>query len=271
MDEHTRSCCITGESNMKDFTSWWESHLPSYLIACCRSGEAELKLRFKAYRFQSGMWAIIPPDMFPSFSSMSESFNAFFCLVSRDFMDKSCYDLPYDFFNALYVEPILKANGLLDAWMPLLSGVNADSSNQQRESILSDLLHAFTLDYYDKWKRLYGDRSAEIERSPAEYLCMRFYNLVFDHFREHRATTYYAEKLCITPNYLAMITRQICDESPKQAINRQVTMEMMYMLRNTTMTAEQIALHLHFPDTSYMCRFFRRQTGFSLSEYRKKP
>lgn len=66
-----------------------------------------------------------------------------------------------------------------------------------------------------------------------------------------------------------MATRQVCHETPKQAIDRQVTMEMKYLLKNTNMTAEQIADYLHFSDTSYMCRFFRRQTGLSLSEYRK--
>lgn len=35
------------------------------------------------------------------------------------------------------------------------------------------------------------------------------------------------------------------------------------------MTAEQMALHLHFPDTSYTCRYFKKHIGVSISEYRK--
>lgn len=93
---------------------------------------------------------------------------------------------------------------------------------------------------------------------------------LFDHFREHRNIAYYADILCITPNYLAMIVRKICNETPKQAIDRLITLEMKHLLRNTTLTIEQIADQLHFPDTSYMCRVFRRQIGVSPLKYREK-
>ena len=263
------TCCIIGESDMNDFIPWWESHLPAYLIVYCLKGEAELKLQFKTYHFRQGMMTIIPPDMFPSFSSRTESFKAFYCLMSRDFAEKSFYNIPNGFYDTFYAAPILPMDNTIDNWMKILNDVYADHTNIYRQNILSGLLHSFALDYYDKWKRYYGDRPMEDNRNPAEVLCMKFYNLIFEHFREHRTTTYYAGKLCITSNYLAMITRQICGETPKQAIDRQVILEMKYVLHNTTMTAEQIALYLHFPDTSYMCRFFRKHTGRSLSEYRK--
>lgn len=45
---------------------------------------------------------------------------------------------------------------------------------------------------------------------------------------------------------------------------------MKYMIKNTLMTAEQMAIHLHFPDTSYMCRYFKKRTGLSISQFRKE-
>lgn len=263
------SYCIIGESDMKDFASWWESHLPAYIIVYCRKGEAELKLQFKKYTFRQGMMTIIPPDMFPAFITRSETFQAFYCLMSRDFAEKSFYDIPNGFYDTIYVAPVLPLGELMNIWLDLLQCVGGDTTNPYRLSILSDLLHAFILDYYNRWKQHYGNPLINEDKNPAEVICMKFYNLVFDYFREHHTTAYYADKLCITPNYLAMIIRKICNETPKQAIDRMIVLEMKYMLRNTSLTAEQIALHLHFPDTSYMCRFFRRQTGFSLSEYRK--
>lgn len=261
--------CIIGESDMKDFTSWWESHLPACIIVYCRTGEAELRLQFKSHPFRQGMVTFISPDMYPDFVSMTEDFSVFYCLMNRDFAEKSAYNVPNTFFDSLYVQPMLYIGEFMEVWIKLLESVYADCSNPHRQNILTDLLHAFTLDCYNKWKHQYGDRSLQEERSPAETICAKFYNLIFDHFMEHRNTAFYADKLCITPNYLAMVTRSICHETPKQMIDRQVILDMKYLLRNTTMTAEQIALYLHFPDTSYMCRFFRKQTGISLSEYRK--
>ena len=76
---------------------------------------------------------------------------------------------------------------------------------------------------------------------------------------------------CVSPppNYLAIIVRQVCKESPKEAIDRLVVAEIKYMIRHTTLTAGQMAIRQHFPDTSYMCRYFRKRTGMSISEYRK--
>lgn len=42
-----------------------------------------------------------------------------------------------------------------------------------------------------------------------------------------------------------------------------------YQLKNTTLTAEQIASALNFPDASYMHRYFKKHTGKSISQYRK--
>lgn len=261
--------CIVGESDMRDFTSWWERHLPSWIVVYCREGEAELMLQFKPYAFKPGMMAIVPPDMFPAFTSLSGDFRAFYCLVGREVAEKAFYDIPNSFFDAIYTLPVLPVGNTLDVWMELLMLVHGEGQNPYRQHVFSDLLHAFTLEYYNKWNLQYGNQPAIHRRSAADTVCVKFYNLVFDHFREHRDTAFYADKLCITPCYLAMVTRQVYNESPKQAIDRQVTLEIKYLLRNTGQTIQQIANALHFPDASYLCRFFRRQTGFSLSEYRK--
>lgn len=261
--------CITGRSDMSDFTPWWESHLPAYVIVWCLRGEAVLTLQHKPYRFRRGMTAFIAPDMFPAFSGMTGDFLAYYFLTDRDFTDEAFYDIPGSFFNAIYAEPVVRTGRSTRTWTALLDAVRQDTDNAYRLGIMSDILHAIALDSYDKWQRQYGESPGRSERNSAEVIAMRFYDLIYDHFHEQRTTAFYADKLCITPCYLAMVTRKVYGESPKQAIDKIVTLEMKHILRRTDMTAEQMAAHLHFPDTSYMCRFFRRQTGMSLSEYRR--
>lgn len=261
--------CLIGESDMKDFTPWWESHLPSWIIIYCLEGEAELSLLFKPYVFRRGMAAIISPDMYPSFISATGGFRVFYCLLDGGFAEKVFYNLPYEFFDAMYMEPLLPPANGMGLWADMLGKVYGDKANAHRQDILADLLHALALDYFHKWDMCFGMKRLKEGNNSAESICMRFYGLVLEHCREHRDTAFYAGKLCITPCYLAMVTRQVCQETPKQAIDRQVTLEIKYLLRNTDMTAGQIAADLHFADTSYLCRFFRRHTGLSLTEYRK--
>ena len=74
-------------------------------------------------------------------------------------------------------------------------------------------------------------------------------------------------RLCY--DHMRLTLHKICEESPKEAIDRQVTSEMKYMIKYTTLTAEQMATRLHFPDTSYMCRYFKKRIGMTISAYRK--
>ena len=134
--------------------------------------------------------------------------------------------------------------------------------------ILGNMLQNIILIFFNLWQQQYGGKGIKREMKHPERLCMQFYNLVFDHFREQRSIRYYADKLRITSNYLAMIVRQVCHETPKEAIVRQVLLEMKHQLVHTELTAEQMALRLHFADTSYMCRFFRKHTGMSVSKFR---
>ncbi|MBC5633202.1 helix-turn-helix domain-containing protein [Parabacteroides hominis] len=44
---------------------------------------------------------------------------------------------------------------------------------------------------------------------------------------------------------------------------------MKALLSSSDISIKEIAEQLHFEDTSYMCRYFKRHTGIPLSEYRK--
>lgn len=139
--------CLIGESNMSDFTPWWESHHPAWIIVYCLDGEAELTLEFKPRAFRQGMIAIIAPDMFPSFGARSENFNSFYCLVDRDSAENLFHDFPKHFFNAIYAEPVVPAGRSMDRWMDMLNAIGGEQANKHRQAILFDLMHALILDY----------------------------------------------------------------------------------------------------------------------------
>lgn len=261
--------CLIGESDMSDFTTWWESHQSYYLILYCRKGEAEMQLQFVPYVIGEGQLIIVSPDMFPAFTSRSADFRAFYCIMDRDFAEYTAYGVPSQFYACQFNAPAIRGGYEMDLWTKILEhSVNEYTDYECRKDILKNIIHNIYLVYYNLWRQQHGDTSTHREMKHKEQLCMKFYDLVFDHFAEHRDIGFYADQLCVTPNYLAMIVRQICKESPKQAIDRQVILEMKHTIKTTTMTAEQMAVRLHFPDTSYMCRYFKKRTGMSISEYR---
>lgn len=122
------------------------------------------------------------------------------------YADNTLYGIPNPFYDCLFLNPTVDGGDEMDRWIELLHHVASEYTSYQCQiRIIGNVIHNIDL---------------------------VFFNLVFDYFREQRDTCYYADKLCITPNYLAMIVRQVCKESPKEAIDRQVVSEMKYMKKN---------------------------------------
>lgn len=261
---------ITGTSDMSDFTEWWESHLPSSIIIYCLKGKAQMLLQFREYTITEGQIAIISPDMFPTFVSRTEDFSVTFCLMKRNFAEETLYGISKTLYDNIYSSPIVNGGENVAIWFDTLKYISDNYSDYQyRLNIIENVVKNIYLVYLNLWQQQYENADVKLDYNRPEQLCMKFYDLIFDHFKEHRDTRFYAEQLCISQNYLAMITRQVCNESPKDAINRMVVLELKYQIKNTTLTAEQIASALNFPDASYMHRYFKKHTGKSISQYRK--
>jgi AraC-like DNA-binding protein len=98
----------------------------------------------------------------------------------------------------------------------------------------------------------------------------KFADLVNADFKRHHSTRYYADKLCITPNYLNEIIKDATGSSAKQYIQHRIVLEAKKMLTYTDLQISEIADELGFDDLSYFIRFFRKQTGFPPLAYKKK-
>ena len=97
----------------------------------------------------------------------------------------------------------------------------------------------------------------------------KFAGLVNTGFKHYHSTRYYADKLCITPNYLNEIIKSTTGVSAKQYIQNRMALEAKKMLIYTDLQVSEIANDLGFDDLSYFIRFFRGQTGFTPLEYKK--
>lgn len=96
-----------------------------------------------------------------------------------------------------------------------------------------------------------------------------FVALVRDNFREEHSTGYYANRLCITPNYLNKIVQQSLGQSAKSYILDQQLAEACRLLHYTTLTVGDIANQLRFSSATYFVRIFSKYIGQTPLEYRK--
>ena len=261
--------CHVGVTYLRNFDEWWKEHFPCFMLLICRKGTARLNIHCEQMDITPGCAILLSYDMFPTFKDVSDDFIAQYCVVNRDFAEGVFIGPVGDRFDIFYWNPVARVDLNLDMWLEVVAEVCSTPPEEYHREILSNALSGLFLRALEIWSGLYTDSPRSRRVTQAERVCTDFYNLLFEHYREHRDIAFYADELCITPNYLAIITRKVANESPKQIIDRKVILEIKNLLSDPKLTIAQIADDMNFPDSSYLCRYFRRNTGMAISEFRR--
>ena len=143
-----------------------------------------------------------------------------------------------------------------------------DSYRQNDVYVLRALLYEVLMLLDREYKKV----NMEEETTPKEVGNIhidKFMKLVESHLKEQHSVQYYADKLCITPNYLNEIVTSTKGISAKQYIRNKVMDEAQRLLTYTDFPISDIAFELHFSTVSYFIRSFRQYTGTTPLLYRR--
>ena len=98
----------------------------------------------------------------------------------------------------------------------------------------------------------------------------QYYVLVDRHFKEKKQVQDYADILCRSPKTLSNLFSACGLPSPLRVIHERIEAEAMRLLLYTRKSAKEISSSLGFEDLPAFSRFFKKMTGESVSDYRKR-
>ena len=102
-------------------------------------------------------------------------------------------------------------------------------------------------------------------------LLTQFYALISEQRPvAERNLEYYADRMHITVRHLFKVCKGETGHTPKEIIDDFVVGDIQHMLLTTEQTFQQLADRFAFPDQSAFGQYFKRHTGLSLTEFRKK-
>lgn len=154
---------------------------------------------------------------------------------------------------------------LLSFYLLIRQKVNEQGHKFRRDTVRT-LLQAFV---YDAGNIIWQVMKGEMHKnSRSETIFMKFIQLLEHHFRHERRVGWYATQLAITPKYLSETVRQISKQTPSQWIDNYVVLEMRVLLKNSRLSIKEIAEKLHFPNQSFLGKYFKEHVGVSPREYR---
>lgn len=143
-----------------------------------------------------------------------------------------------------------------------------ESSNTKRLGM--DLIRSLMLQLFIVIARQNKQMGTGVAPNYNFTLLQNFKKLTDIHFAELRLPKDYAVLLYITPNHLNALCNDILRISAGEVIRNRVILEAKRMLVNLDLNITSIADRLNFADNSYFTKFFKKYTGQTPEEFRKK-
>lgn len=241
-------------------------------ILFCRRGSATVTVDQLRDRITRDTLLLLLPGSILHLNERTDDFRVRFCAFSLELFSEAAYRLDPSFFHILHEHAIIRLpDRIIEGvrnWFPMASYTYRDRGNIFRNTIIRNRLQNVLLEAFDKTQRFAPDVHSQTGTTRQADLFQRFVALVHEHCTEQREVAFYADRLCISARYLSTIIRSVAHSTAKEFIDRSVVLEIKMLLGSTELSVQEIAYRLHFPDQSYLGRFFKKHTGVSPTEFR---
>ncbi|MFA4045312.1 helix-turn-helix transcriptional regulator [Prevotella sp. PCHR] len=242
------------------------------LLFLCTAGRAVVSVNMQKKPLRCGSLLVVTQDMFAMPEAVSVDFAARYVSLSDATLWTAYYRIPdTSLWGILSSSPVLFLGPhhvqLVADWFSRAAYLLTAIEPPERTVMLGyeayNLFSAIGVEL-----ARHGMKLEDADIHPARFVTNRFWALLMRHSPHRRDVKFYANALNITPDYLYKVCRSVYGTSPKALIDQQLTVEIRTLLADTDMSVKEIAARFCFEDDSYLCRFFRRNTGLSPMEFR---
>ena len=267
--------CITASSDSQMQVFRFPCRIDAFIIGVGTEGETSVSFNLHEFRLKKDSMFIFTPKNILQGNSQ-QYFKADVIAISPDFMRRINIDIKnmMPLFLKFVENPALT---LTPEESRSMRGMIAQIERETRGpethfsfDIVSGLIAATIYKVGDIMYHYLAEHPEEQNNSHnrAEEYFKQFTHLLGEHFREERSVGFYARQLCITPKYLTTLIKRISGQSVSEWIDNYVILEAKTLLKYSTMSIQEIAYYLNFPNQSFFGSYFKRNTGMSPSQYK---
>ena len=267
--------CITASSDSQMQVFRFPCHIDAFIIGVGTEGETSVSFNLHEFRLKKDSMFIFTPKNILQVNSQ-QYFKADVIAISPDFMRRINIDIKnmMPLFLKFVENPTL---ALTPEESRSMRGMIAQIERETRGpethfsfDIVSGLIAATIYKVGDIMYHYLAEHPEGQNNSHnrAEEYFKQFTHLLGEHFREERSVGFYARQLCITPKYLTTLIKRISGQSVSEWIDNYVILEAKTLLKYSTMSIQEIAYYLNFPNQSFFGSYFKRNTGMSPSQYK---
>lgn len=262
---------------LKEVTASSFSNEPQILgygeLLLCDRGWARVRIEFSQWTIHAGETITFFPTDIVQIEDVSEDFHGIALVYSDDMLRMASLHIEESVYFSLRNDRLCRERQIVaDVISPMLTILQHFFSTdgcRVTDEIVALQLKSFFLGFSDFLRQHPELRHPDVDSQRTDELFARFMNILEHDFMESKDVQYYADRLCITRKYLAVIVKRKTGKTPKMMINEYVITRLKLRLRNTNDSIRQIATTFHFPDDSLMIRYFKAHTGMTPVQYRR--
>lgn len=279
MRKISNSLCKSGQSYSGGFTGL-QQYIKKPLVTdgcivlICTQGFSTVSVNFSKKVFRKGDIALVFSDVLFVPINKSALFEITYISLSKSILEEAFFKITsLPFWDFICENPILRPTShqfrLIFNWYETTQWVIDECLSDYQTPILSKSIYNLLLAISSEITRNEYIVKHRVKKDRSWELLNKFAFLINKHCEDTRDVNFYANEMCITTDYLYKITMNILHQSPKEIIDQYVIARIKALLTGTDMTINDIAQNLKFEYPSYMCRFFKRKTGYTLVDFRK--
>lgn len=243
-----------------------------YVISICLCGIARKQIGLSSYTFAKSSVYFLKPGQVHSLEGYDEDFKGLHIFFDKSFLSDHLSDRSYvenlPFFQHNYKLPLINLSpeelqSVLELFLAIEREYNSDE--EDRANLIKANLYTLTAIL----QRIYRRKNSPANYTTRSTLVDRFKLLVDTHFLDKRSVSEYADILTIHPKNLTKVVKKETGFTALYFVQERLLIESKVLLRYSSYTVTEVAEHLNFSDQSYFCKFFKRGTSMTPTQYRK--
>lgn len=251
--------------------------LDGYLILACDGGKMNVDVNGTKKYLEAGEALILPPHTKLGNYMVSPGIRCDLAVIATERVKQMLKNHIEDWERCIYIN---QTNHIVTDeadrkqfahYAGLLSFKMQQQNRRYNKEVMESVLQSILFDYLEIMMNGIPQTAPSSPDGQRKILFKHFLELLATRQVKHQLVDTYAQELCVSPNYLTKVCREVTGKTALQWIREYTEQDIRFYLIHSEMTIKQICDHLGFPNLSFFGKYCRRAFGCSPTEFRKRP
>lgn len=250
--------------------------LDGYMILACNRGKLDVDVNGNKKHIGAWEALILPPHTKLNNYMASPNIRCDLAMIATNIVKQLLQNYIEEWDRCIYIN---KTNHIVTDddsrkqfvyYMGLLAFKIQQNNRRYNKEVMRSILRSILFDYLELMMSSVPQIDVSSTEGQHKVLFKHFLELLTTRHVKHQLVDTYAQELCVSPNYLTKVCREVTDKTALQWIREYTEQDIRYYLTNSDMTVKEICDNLGFPNLSFFGKYCRRAFGVSPNEFRKQ-